>query len=111
MSHRAISMALTAVPQGLKAPMRRILSVTRWTSVGSSPRNHRLEIVLDGFSLTVARNTLVGNYSNYRVLPDDGTHKVGDLDGDMPRPLFRERHAAALSSRQRRCGCGRRKRS
>jgi hypothetical protein len=38
MSHNAISMALTALPHGLKLPRARIFSITRSTLVGSSPR-------------------------------------------------------------------------
>jgi len=38
MSHSAISMALTALPQSLKALKRRIRIITRSTSRGSSPR-------------------------------------------------------------------------
>src|SRR5215469_15281101 len=94
-----------------------ILSITRWTSSGprrediAYKQHHRLEIILDGFSLAIPGNTLVANYSNPRVLPDDRTLKVGDLDGDMPRRPFRERHTAALSSRERGCGRDCRKRS
>ena len=86
MSHSAISMALTALPHGLKAPRWRILSITRSTLVGSSPDQRVAEEQTCGFryglydsTCAIAADALVGDDAHDRVLADDGALEVDDF--------------------------------